>query len=399
LGRADIITSAHGYDDLYLALTVVWLTGFTLLVGLWLRRRRQFAKAVKTGKLVTTGREAEALRRAQGRLGIAREIRLVLSPALVEPGVCGTRKPVVILPEGIADHLNDDELEAVAMHEVAHVGRWDNAVGNLQRLLCCALWFHPCVWLVERRLLVERERACDEEVVKVSGRAATYASGILKVCRFCLGWKVAGVSGMAGANLRERIVQITSHKVDQRLKPSHRLAFSFVAAFLIIFSIVGAEFGQRSINAQAQAQAPSADASANPAGESAGGSAENSLAGRSYRGDGVRAQGDKTVVKTPSAAQGSGRTEAPSGKDVPPDSVRDEAAAPASRPNGLGQRAAKQAPRNEPGEFSEADIDELKRRAVAEHADDADDANIVIVVNKNKQVSTNTATVAKSGRP
>ncbi|HEU4597813.1 MAG TPA: M56 family metallopeptidase, partial [Pyrinomonadaceae bacterium] len=75
--------------------------------------------------------------------------------------------------------------------------------------LSCLFWFHPLVWFVSRRLLAEREQACDERVLEVGGERGSYASSILKVVRFCFGWKVAGVSGAAaGSNLRRRIEKI-----------------------------------------------------------------------------------------------------------------------------------------------------------------------------------------------
>jgi bla regulator protein blaR1 len=396
MGKANIIESVQRFDNLYLVLTIVWLIGFTLLTVLWWRRRTEFNRALKAGKPVTTGREAEALQRAQRRLGITRPIQLVLSPVLMEPGVCGTRRPVMVLPEGIAEHLSDDELEAVTMHEVAHVGRWDNAVSNLQMLLCCFLWFHPFVWLIDRRLLVERERACDEEVVKVNGGAGSYASGILKVCRFCLGWRVAGVSGMAGANLRQRIAQINSQRVNEKLRISHQLAVGFTAAFLIVFSVASADVGQQSRKGQAPV---------NSSGEMSKVPVRSSIPG------GIDQEKDKrttdqdasNVNSSVDARNNASQTQAPPRKDSLRETGEMDRVGPRSSSQrvadgSIGQRSARLFAQGQEREISQADINELTRKAMAERLADADEANIVVVVNKNKQVST-TRTESKIIKP
>ena len=120
-----------------------------------------------------------------------------------------TRRPVLVLPRRVAAQLGDEELETVLLHELAHVERRDNLCGNFQTALECVFWFNPAVWLVGRRMLAERERACDERVLEAGAARGAYAAGILKVVRFCSGWRVAGVSGAAsGSNLRRRIEMI-----------------------------------------------------------------------------------------------------------------------------------------------------------------------------------------------
>lgn len=394
LDQTNIIEAVQRFDDLYVALTIVWLIGFILLTGVWLRRRAQFALAIKTGKAVTTGREAEALQRARKRLAITRKIRLVLLPVLIEPGVFGTRRPVIVMPEGIADHLSDDELEAVAMHEVAHVGRWDNVVGNLQMLLCCLLWFHPFVWFIDRRLLVERERACDEAVVRVSGAAGSYASGILKVCRFCLGWRMAGVSGMARVNLRQRIAQITSRRVDEGLRISHRLALGFTAAFLIVFSLAGADFGRQGVEAQRDVQS-----TARSGGALSEVSAETLRPGESDQENSERANNDGANVNMSAEVESNARQPQEDLRKNRFESGQKDRGGPGSPSRslaavsipGTGQPGAGFLAQDQRREVSPPDLDEIKRRAMEEHPEDAADASIVVVVNQKKQVTTTRA--------
>ncbi len=239
------VSGARVHEEFFCALTVVWLAGCVALVAVWLKRRREFLRSVRTGTEAWAGREFEALGRARARLGLRREVLLVLSDARTEPGVWRTRRPVLLLPSEVAAQLDDDELEAVILHELAHVERRDNLFGNLQTALACVFWFNPMVWLVGRQLFAERESACDERVIEAGGASAAYAAGILKVVRFCSGWRVAGVAGVAsGSNLRRRIEMIMRGERGGRFGAWQRALVSGVAAAALALTVGAGLFGR-----------------------------------------------------------------------------------------------------------------------------------------------------------
>jgi TonB family protein len=238
---ASLAAPADAHSELYCALTLVWVLGTAALAFVWVRRYREARRVLAEGREVFAGREFDALERARRRLGLAGDVRLVLTPQRVEPGVWRTRRPAVVLPEAVAEHLCEEELEAVLLHELVHVERRDNLYGNLQTALACLYWFHPLVWLFNRRLLEERELACDERVLEAGGPAGPYASGILKVVRFCCGWRVAGVAGVAaGTNLRRRIEEIMRGHTDGKQKGWQRaLPLALVIAALAFTAAAG----------------------------------------------------------------------------------------------------------------------------------------------------------------
>jgi TonB family protein len=225
------------YPEIYTALTLVWFAGFIVLLSLWMKKRRNFAKAMKAGVFVSQGSEADALKNVQSWLFIKREVRLIVSPKISEPGMWGILRPIIVLPETMADHLSEAELDAVIMHEMIHIARWDNLASNLQMFLCCLFWFHPLVWFIDKKLLIEREIACDEKVVELGGAHGIYAASLLKVLKFCLGLRVAGVSAAGGSNLKRRIEKIMSNEVNTKMALSHRVLIIAVASAVIIFSI------------------------------------------------------------------------------------------------------------------------------------------------------------------
>lgn len=240
----------HDYTTLYYVLTGIWLAGCILLLIRWWVRRRQLSLALRAGESSLSGREYEALSEVLSQLRIRRRVELIISPKVTEPGVWGMLRPIVVLPEGISDQLSDAELEAVMLHEMIHVMRWDNLVSNLQMILCCLFWFHPLIWLLDKRLLAEREQTCDERVVKLGGASNIYASSITKIYRFCLGWKVTGLSSIGGSNLRRRIERITANDLSVRIPLSHRLLVVTLIAVMVMVSVVAGSVNSSKVSAQ-----------------------------------------------------------------------------------------------------------------------------------------------------
>src|SRR5205823_4168611 len=91
-------------------LLVLWLTGVVIGIGFWLRWWRSI----------------ETARRAARSLSLNLPIPVMSAPGCLEPGVFGILKPVLLLPDGIAERLNPEQLEAVIAHELCHVRRRDN---------------------------------------------------------------------------------------------------------------------------------------------------------------------------------------------------------------------------------------------------------------------------------
>ena len=121
---------------------------------------------------------------------------------LMEPGVFGIARPVLAWPAGISQRLNDAQLEAVLAHEVCHLRRRDNLTAALHMLVEAVFWFNPLVWWVGARLVEERERACDEQVLLLCAEPQAYAESILKVCEFCVQAPLECVAGVTGVHYR-----------------------------------------------------------------------------------------------------------------------------------------------------------------------------------------------------
>ncbi|HEY6346040.1 MAG TPA: M56 family metallopeptidase [Bryobacteraceae bacterium] len=200
-------------------LCVVWAIGFAMLViSRWLSWRRLRA----------------ALRTASP-LNLAIGIEAMASPAFAEPGIFGIHRPVLLLPTGIADTLTPPELEAIVTHELCHLRRRDNVMAAIHMGVEALFWFHPLVWWVGARIVEERERACDEEVLLMGREPEVYAQGILKICELCLESPLPCVTGVTGGNLKKRVEEIMANSVKPGLSAGKK--FVLVAGGLLAVTI------------------------------------------------------------------------------------------------------------------------------------------------------------------
>ena len=191
----------------------------------------------------------------------AAPIRLVFSPQSMEPGIFGIFRPVLIWPEGISPHLDGRHIEAILAHEVCHVRRRDNLTAALHMLVEAVFWFHPLVWWMGARLEAERERACDEEVSLLCSQPHIYAESILKVCKFCSESPLACVSGITGADLKKRIVQIMTGRVIRKLDVTRKLlllgaTFAVVAVPIFLGQVNASRGLVHSMQVRAQSAPP-----------------------------------------------------------------------------------------------------------------------------------------------
>ncbi len=214
---ASFYASPEKHDLLPLFLSVVWACGFLIVLGLWSRRWRHIRAIVRRASPCELPLPLPALS----------------SPALLEPAVFGIVKPVLLLPERLLTRLTAKELQAIYAHELCHVRHRDNLAAAAHMLLEAIFWFHPLVWWLERKLIAERERACDEEVLRSGNCPQDYAEGILAVCRFCLASPMPCAAGVSGADLRKRIETIMSERLGQELNTPKKLLLAMAGVMAI----------------------------------------------------------------------------------------------------------------------------------------------------------------------
>jgi len=209
----------------------LWVLGAGALllhlgVGLW-----RIARAVQRARPVTDTYWLSLLAEAARSAGCRRRVRLLASAEVEVPATVGVLRPVVLVPIH-ADTWPRDRRRAVLLHELVHVVRFDWAMRMTARLARAAYWFNPLAWWAVRRLDLEQELACDEEVLAHGTRASNYACHLLGIARGALLSPAPAIAGLEMArktHLEERIMTILKKTTHRRV----RLAVLLPAAILV----------------------------------------------------------------------------------------------------------------------------------------------------------------------
>jgi uncharacterized protein (TIGR03435 family) len=229
-------------------MTAVWLTGSITMLIFWCLQWFRISRLVRSVRPLMEGREVDLLRKAERLAKLPRSVPLLPSGNTMEPGVFGIFRPVLLWPQGITRHMDDAHLESVLAHEVCHVQRRDNLTSAVHMLVEAIFWFHPVVWWMERQLVEERERACDEAVLRLGNEAEIYAESILNVCKFYTEAPIACISGVTGSELKQRIARIMSgqnaRKLDLRRKAMLALACALAVGVPLAAGFLRAANGQ-----------------------------------------------------------------------------------------------------------------------------------------------------------
>jgi uncharacterized protein (TIGR03435 family) len=200
----------------------IWFCGFGVSLCCWLRAWLRLRSAVRAGSPIEAGLRLEA-----------KWIPVMGSEALVEPCVFGIFRPVLLLPNGVRDRLTADQLEAIFLHELCHVRRRDNLTAAIQMLMEAVFWFYPLTYWIGKRLMEERETACDEDVLRILPKREAYAQGILAVCRFGLQPSPACAAGVAGSSLKRRIEGIMGYRAGLPLGAGRKLLLTAAAVMAL----------------------------------------------------------------------------------------------------------------------------------------------------------------------
>jgi beta-lactamase regulating signal transducer with metallopeptidase domain len=191
---ATELHAASGFSAPAILFFAVWLAGAAFVASRWFVGWRTADTLIR------------ATRPAPGSPLDAR-----VTEADIEPSVARVFDPVVLLPAALLRRLEPAQLNAVLAHEYEHIARNDVLKDHLHRLVVTLFWFHPLVWWIGRRLVDERERACDEGVLSRGYDPGDYAAGILAVCRHCRAGNARpayATSGALAGDLTTRIRHI-----------------------------------------------------------------------------------------------------------------------------------------------------------------------------------------------
>lgn len=233
----------------------LWLLGSILALSplalglISLRHLRRTARRIRGGSQLTH------LEQGLTQLQIRRSVTLLESPCRTMPMTFGLFRPTILLPED-ARAWSSPEQRAVILHELAHIKRLDCLTQLLTRLACALYWFNPLIWLAARRMIIERERACDDLVLTTGTRSSDYAEQLLQIASNQRPARLATFAGIAMARrsgMEGRLLAILDERRNRRTlsRFGAALAIAALAAVLLPVAMLRAQDAQSTSTPQA----------------------------------------------------------------------------------------------------------------------------------------------------
>ncbi len=181
-----------------------WLTGAAFVaawraLGLcgtaWLIRQAGCASEALTQQVTAMAK----------RCGLRKAPLVRITNRLMSPAVAGILRPVLLFPAAALAGLSPRELDFILAHEFAHIRRHDFLLGLLQAAVETLFFFHPAVWWISHRMGLEREHACDDSAMRVTGNRRAGATALTRLAELQLQSTLSLAPAAGGGQLLQRI--------------------------------------------------------------------------------------------------------------------------------------------------------------------------------------------------
>ncbi len=212
-----------------------WILGAAVVLGVWVSKIARHAALLER----PTDGEQLLLDEVMEMAGVRLPITLRSSTDGIGPALSGIWRPILIIPRNLYRKLSAPEFKAVLLHEVAHARRFDNLAASFVHAIVGLFWFHPLLWLVERQMRLERERACDEMAVASGALPKAFASAILKVCEWQVSAPAIGLSHITANDLNRRLELILDSRLSKRVSYLPHVVSAGLIALMAVVSVAG----------------------------------------------------------------------------------------------------------------------------------------------------------------
>lgn len=171
--------------DMALALVpwlgMIWAVGFMFLslqaYRAWFVTRQLATEGLHNPAQDWSDRFSSLIKRSRA----SQRVKLYISDYVSGPLTLGTLRPIVLVPVGFLTSMPASQVEAILLHELAHIRRHDFLFGLIQTAIKTVLYFNPAVLIVSRWIDADREQACDDIAVNICGRPVDLVKGLAQL--------------------------------------------------------------------------------------------------------------------------------------------------------------------------------------------------------------------------
>ncbi len=210
-------------------LVIISARSFKMVFGLYIIQR---LKRTKINHLSVQW-EQKVSSLAQN-MGVKKAIILLESGIVKVPVVIGYLKPLILIPVGLINALDQGEVEAILLHELAHIRRRDYLVNLLQSLIETLFFFNPAILWLSSLIRTEREHCCDDIALRYTQNKTRYIRALVHFEEYQAdntGYALA-LTGKGG-NMLQRLERIAIN----RNRSLNRLEMAGLALLLLVSSL------------------------------------------------------------------------------------------------------------------------------------------------------------------
>jgi beta-lactamase regulating signal transducer with metallopeptidase domain len=220
-------------------LALLWGIGSLVFVFVWAKSLLDLHWLTRRSRTSTDAALNVQLAEAQREIGVSVTIPLRIASEAIPPMTWGILRHVILLPAAVSD-WSPVRRRLVLAHELAHVKRNDGLGQILAQTVSCIYWFNPLVGYAVRRLHVERERACDDCVLRLGADGEDYADHLLQIARgLNSGFAQSAVSMAHPSQLKSRLIAILDFRI-RRSRASRIAASSLLTIVSVLMLTIAA---------------------------------------------------------------------------------------------------------------------------------------------------------------
>jgi bla regulator protein BlaR1 len=184
----------------------------------------------------------QQMQQLAAQLGITQTISLLQSGLAKVPMVIGNLKPVILIPMGLLTALSAEEVEAILVHELAHIKRRDYLVNLLQSLVEIVFFFNPAVLWISQLIKTERENCCDDLALGHSNNKVNYIRALVS----CEEYQSAiPAYAMAFPGSKNKLIDRVKRLANNRNHSLNLLERTLLAVCLVISGVCMSAFAAR----------------------------------------------------------------------------------------------------------------------------------------------------------
>lgn len=216
---------AHAHWIVAIWWVVLCLKGARIGLGIWyVDRIRRFRSNFPARQW------QQRLLELSAQMGLRQKVDLLEAALIQVPSAVGFFKPAILLPLGLLAQLPPEQVEAILLHELAHIRRKDYLVNFLQCLLEILFFFNPALWWISARIREEREHCCDDMAVAALQNKTQYINALVAFQEYHLG---ATAPALAFSGRKMHLLERVTHL----LHPPHTKTLSMMEKISLIASI------------------------------------------------------------------------------------------------------------------------------------------------------------------